>query len=320
LPPVKTISAIKAKEIARVKGLREYAFAKEVFAPKRLERIGVGILKEKMIVKYPKYEKVYAQYYAEEIGGKIVKAFEKPPITVKKMLVSKKAQLMLRPPIKAPKPKGIRPPLVPPIGELAKRVAVAVHIGKPKPLIVPIPIIPKAPKRIMKPITRIIPTTRITPITRVKPIVTPKIVPIIKVTPITKVKPIIKIEPIMKVTPITKITPIAKVTPVVKITPITKITPIVTPIITPILKVTPITKITPIAKVTPIGIVPPPPLVPPPIIPPITRPRRIKKKKKKKRILRRPTRYRPSLVAVKRMIKAKPPRRLTGLEIRPIPI
>jgi len=72
----------------------------------------------------------------------------------------------------------------------------------------------------------------------------------------------------------------------------------------------------------PILEVPPPPPPPPPGIIILPRGRGIiRKKKKKKRILRRPTRYKPTIVAHYERIFGRRlmPKEMTGIEIRPIP-
>jgi hypothetical protein len=68
----------------------------------------------------------------------------------------------------------------------------------------------------------------------------------------------------------------------------------------------------------PIVIVPPAPRAPRPF-PEIPPPRRMKKKPKRKRVKpMRVTKYKPSLVAAEKAIYGKKPKRLTGLEVRPI--
>jgi len=303
-PVTKTVTALTSKEIADIGGLKRIAVRKGISVPRGLERVGTGIYKEVIkapvtktkitaiplkkgvvTLKIPKgAERVYAQYYGEQIGGKLARPFTKP-----KILVSKKAQLMPPTIIKPSKPVVPRKPLIPPI----KSVAV------------------KAVSQLVKP--------RVSSFVLI-PLVKPAIER--KKVMITELKPMLKIEPIRKLQPITKITPIVKpaVVPLAKVTPITKVTPVTK--VTPILKVLPVTKLIPVTKITPVEVVPTPVISPPPVVFPMKEYplpvilRGIKKRKK----LKRPTKYRPSIVAIRQMIRGRRPRRLTGLEVRPIEV
>jgi hypothetical protein len=261
--PIKLVTGVKGREILRVKGLREYAFYKQVWYPKRLERVGAGVFKEKMIAPRPfglRGERVYGLYYAEEVGGKVVRAFETPSV-LKKMVISKKAELIVEPLLK-PKPRiETRFPPIPPLKEMVVKTVAGLYVKEMK-----------IPSRFVFPtIKEAREEKRVAPIREFEPIVKPEVKPEVKLLPRLEVKPTRELAPVTKITPIIK----TEVIPALKIIPITKVTPIQK--VTPITKVSPILKITPIAKVTPIvSPVPMAKFVMPPPLPLIKKRRELK--------------------------------------------